>query len=263
MTYDTIAAHLGDHPWLDRITVLDTVDSTNTRAKALAVQGAPHGTVILSDHQTGGRGRLGRSFSSPKGKGVYLSVIFRYAVPPEQLMHSTCVVAEAARRAVLDAGGVRADIKWINDLVCGKKKLCGILTELVTTADGFALICGIGVNCSQLPEDFPPDVAPMATSLLQLTGHADRAAVAAALIHQLHLASLDLITNPAAWMQPYKAHCITLEQDVQLLQNDTVRLAHVDDMDDRGALLVTLADGTKETIFSGEVSVRGMYGYIT
>ena len=262
MTYDSLISHLASHPWRSRISVLDTVDSTNTFAKALARQGAPHGTVVLANHQTGGRGRMGRSFSSPAGKGIYCSVILRYNLPPEQLMHTTCVAAEAARRAILVSTGADCQIKWINDLVYEKKKLCGILTELTATEQGYALICGIGINCLHRPEDFPADVASMATSLLQIVGHADRSAIAAALIEQLYLAAEDLPSNPEPWMQSYKAHCITLGQDVQLLRNDTVRYAHVHDMDSGGALLVTLEDGTEETVFSGEVSVRGMYGYI-
>ena len=264
MTHDTLTAALGNHPWSDRILVLDTVDSTNTFAKTLAAQGAPHGTVVLSNHQTGGRGRRGRSFASPKGMGIYLSVILRFDAAPDQLLHTTCVAAEAMRRAVLDVCGLETGIKWINDLVYDRKKLCGILTELTVTPAGKpdSLICGIGLNCLQMPEDFPPEVAAIATSLRQITGHADRTAMAAAMIRQLHLASEDLLANPAPWMADYKTHCITLGQDVQLLRGDEIRYAHVDDMDDQGALLVTLTDGTKETVFSGEASVRGMYGYI-
>ena len=256
---------LGEHPWRDRLVVLDSVDSTNTYAKNLAAKGAPHGTVVVSDHQTGGRGRRGRSFSSPKGMGVYLSVILRCSAAPDRLMHLTCVAAEATRRAILDAFGLETGIKWTNDLVCGEKKLCGILTELSVEAEtGLTdyVVCGIGVNCKQMPEDFPPEVAPMATSLMQLLGHSDSCALAASMIRQLHLASEDLLERPRDWMGPYKAHCITIGQDVRIVRGDNVRLAHVDDMDDQGALLVTLADGTKDTVFSGEVSVRGMYGYL-
>lgn len=264
MTYDTLIAALGDHPWADRIHFLDTVDSTNTFAKTLAAQGAPHGTVVLSDHQTGGRGRRGRSFASPKGMGIYLSVILRYDTAPGRLLHATCMAAEAMRRAVRDACGLDTDIKWINDLVYGRKKLCGILTELTFTPTGGlgSLICGIGLNCLQMPEDFPPEISSIATSLRQVIGSADRTTVAAAMIRQLHLAAEDLLVNPKPWMADYKDHCITLGQDVQLLRGEQIRYAHVDDMDDQGALLVTLADGSKETVFSGEASVRGMYGYI-
>ena len=265
MTTQSLIAALGDHPWADQILVLQTVDSTNTFAKQLAAQGAPHGTAVLSDHQTGGRGRRGRSFSSPKGKGIYLSVVFRYDAAPDQLLHLTCMAAEAVHRAILDACGVDTGIKWINDLVYDKKKLCGILTELAVTPDGALdyVVCGIGVNCSQLPEDFPLEVAPMATSLLQITGCApDRSRLAAALLRHLEQMARELLDAPLAWMEDYRSHCITLGQDVKIIRGDIQIPAHVDGMDNQGALQVTLPDGTKDTVFSGEVSVRGMYGYV-
>ena len=145
------------------------------------------------------------------------------------------------------------------------KKLRGILTELSMEAEtGLTdyVVCGIGVNCRQAPADFPEDVTPMATSLRQLLGRSDACALAAAMMTQLHLAAEDLLERPGDWMAGYKAHCVTIGQDVKIVCGDSVQLAHVDDMDDQGALLVTLADGTKDTVFSGEVSVRGMYGYL-
>ena len=180
-------------------------------------------------------------------------------------MHLTCVAAEAIRRAIYDACGLEAGIKWTNDLVVARKKLCGILTELSVVAEtGITdyVVVGIGVNCSQLPEDFPPEVASMATSLLQCGAAMDRSAVAATMIRRLHLAAEDLLEAPGDWMTGYKTHCVTLGQDVKIVRGSETKLAHVDDMDDQGALLVTLADGTKETVFSGEVSIRGMYGYL-
>ena len=262
MTRDTILQALGGHPWAEKLVVLDTVDSTNTYAKALAVRGASHGTVVIADHQTGGRGRLGRQFFSPGGMGVYLSCIWRFSAPPDKLLHLTCVAAEAARRAVREASGVEASIKWTNDLVVGGKKLCGILTELVSTPEGYAVICGAGINCLQRPEDFPPEVAEMATSLRLLGAAADRSAVAAALIRQLHLAGEDMVQCPQPWMQAYRSSCITLGKDVKIVRGEETMTAHVDGMDDQGALLVTLSDGRKSVINSGEVSVRGMYGYL-
>lgn len=240
MTKETIQVHLADHPWADKLLVLPTVDSTNTYLKALAKQGAEHGTVVIADHQTGGRGRLGRSFSSPKGQGLYLSLLLKQ--PPD--LRLTPMAAVAVRRAMIEQTGLQPKIKWINDLVADGKKLCGILTELA----GDNVIIGIGINCRGIPHE-------IATSLEALGASADRSALAAAVIR--HLSAMT-----PQWMAEYKAHCLTIGQDVQLVQNDQIRYAHVDDMDEEGALLVTLADGSKERIFSGEVSVRGMYGYI-
>lgn len=262
---NAIRRHLGGHPWCGSLAVLKTVGSTNTYAKALAARRAPHGTVVIADQQTAGRGRMGRSFSSPKGLGLYCSVILRLPIPPDRSVHLTILAAEAARRAVLEITGVDTGIKWINDLVFDRKKLCGILTETAVSSPDrldYAVI-GVGVNCDQLAADFPPQILEQAVSLRQVTGReTDRAALAAALIRHLDSAFQALMTDCSAWLDSYRAHCVTLGQDVLLVQNGQSRPAHADSMDDRGALLVTLPDGTQERIFSGEVSVRGMYGYL-
>ena len=107
------------HPWRDLIQFQADIDSTNTRLKLSASQGAPHGSVLIADHQTGGRGRRGRSFSSPPNMGIYLSALLRPQCRPEELMHLTCAVAEAMVQAIEDAAGFRPGIKWTNDLVSG------------------------------------------------------------------------------------------------------------------------------------------------
>ncbi|MBQ9968226.1 MAG: biotin--[Oscillospiraceae bacterium] len=239
MTKETILSYLGDHPWGETLIVLPRVSSTNTYLKELAKNGAPHGTVVIAELQTEGRGRLGRRFESPRG-GLYLSVLLRQS-PDFRL---TPMAAEAVRRAIAASSGLRPQIKWINDLVCGGKKLCGILTELC----GDAAVVGIGINCEGTPHE-------VATSLEAEGCPCDRSRLAAEVIRALS-------EMTPHWLTDYKRHCLTIGQDVQLIQNDAVRYAHADDMDEDGALLVTLADGTKERIFSGEVSVRGSYGYI-
>lgn len=266
MTEGKLRQLLEGHPWQNRILLLEQVDSTNTYAKKLAAQGASHGTVVLAREQTGGRGRLGRSFSSPKDQGSYCSVLLRYSLPPEQLLCLTPVAAEAVRRALTAVSGREIGIKWTNDLVFEKKKLCGILTELsVQPETGLTdyVILGVGINCGQLPEDFPPEVAPMATSLRQILGQQpDRNQVAAALLQALQPAMEALPEGAQPWMEGYRTNCVTVGQDVKILRGDRVQYAHVDDLTDTGALLVTLEDGSKDTVLSGEVSVRGMYGYL-
>lgn len=126
-------------PW--PINVLPTVDSTNTYAKAQAALGAPHGSVYVTGRQTGGRGRRGRTFVSPPG-GVYLSVLLRPQREAAELLWLTAAVAVAIRRAIRDCCPADVGIKWTNDLVIGKRKVCGILTELAAEADsGHAGIC--------------------------------------------------------------------------------------------------------------------------
>ena len=160
-------------PWRDTLYWYDTVDSTNTLAKQLAKEGAAHGTVLIAGAQSAGRGRLGRSFSSPAGMGVYLSVILRPGCKPEELMHLTCAAGLAACDGVNRAAGIHPEIKWANDLVFEGRKLGGILTELgIDSATGtvaYAII-GIGINCNQAPQDFPEEISGIATSLKMITG---------------------------------------------------------------------------------------------
>ena len=251
-------------PWRDTLYWYDTIDSTNTRAKALAKEGAPAGTVLIAGSQTGGRGRLGRSFSSPVGMGVYLSVILRPNCKAEQLMHLTCAAAVAACQAVEKASGISPGIKWINDLVCGKEKLGGILTELSVNAGGFVdwAVVGIGINCCQKKEDFPKDIQSLATSLLLQTGKRFPPALLAARLTEALYTMNDMLDQKQQIMDIYKQRCITLGQKILVVRGDESAYGEALDIDGDGGLLVRLSDGTETTVTSGEVSVRGMYGYV-
>ena len=261
-----IRSRLGDHPWSDSIVVADSVDSTNNLAKQLASSGAPEGTCVLAETQTGGRGRLGRSFASPGGMGVYLSVVLRPEAPPAELMHLSACVAEAGAEAVEAQTGLHAGIKWVNDLVAGGKKLSGILTELsVELETGLVqyAVVGIGVNCCQRASDFPPEIAGIATSIAMQTGtDPDRNALAAELIRAIARLRAELLTGRAAWMARYRERCVTLGRDVRVLWPDGAREAVAVGLNDSAALEVEYPDGTRALVSSGEVSVRGMYGYI-
>ena len=257
-----VRSFLPEHPWADRFTVLPSVDSTNNACKKLAAEGAPDGTVVMTGLQTAGRGRRGRTFVSPPG-GLYFSVILRPHAKPEVLLHLTAMVAVAAARAVQAASGIYPDIKWTNDLVIGKKKLCGILTELGIEAESREVdytVVGIGINCDAVT--LPPEVAAMSTSLEAETGHKiDRNRLAAALISSLSEMEQALFTGKTDWLREFAAHCITIGQDVKLVRGDEVQLAHADGIDEEAGLLVTYQDGSHGVVSSGEVSVRGMYGY--
>ncbi len=251
------------HPWRENIQCFDTIDSTNTRCKALALEGAPHGTLLIADRQTAGRGRLGRSFQSPGGMGVYLSVLLRPGCPPAALMHLTCAAAVAACDAVERVCGIRPGIKWTNDLVVGSRKIAGILTELVHGPQGVSAIIGIGINCCQQPLDFPDEIREMAASLSMVTGRIiDRFALAAALVESLEQMDHTLLSGRDAMMARYRADCITIGRDISLLLPDAVRHGHAEGVDDTGGLIVRFPDGHTQVIAAGEVSVRGMYGYI-
>ena len=253
------------YPWKEHLHFFPTISSTNDHIRAMAKAGAPHGTVVIADHQTGGHGRRGRSFYSPEGVGVYLSILLRPQCQPIELMHLTCAVAVAMCEAVENSAGFLPGIKWTNDLVCGKRKLGGILTELGFTPQGkldYAII-GVGINVRQHPGDFPEDIQDMAGSLSMIAGHdIPQAKVAAAMMDALHAMSEKLLTGKAAILDAYRKNCITLNQDVVLVRADEKRYGHAIDIDEEGALIVRFADGRTEAVNSGEVSVRGMYGYV-
>ena len=262
----SILSHLPeDFPWKNRISHFTTVESTNTLAKNLGAQGAPHGTVLIADAQTGGRGRMGRSFHSPAGSGIYLSLILRPECHASQLMHLTCAVAVAMCDAVHQACGIHPGIKWINDLVYDSRKLGGILTELSLRSDGtveYAVI-GIGINCSQRAEDFPEDIRSIATSLFIATKKdVCRSKIAACMIEALKKMSNNLFTAKVDIMDRYRQNCITLGKDVSIHRDGNVCYGVASDMDENGTLIVDFADGHRETVGAGEVSVRGLYGYI-
>ena len=254
----------GNCPWGEHLHWFDTIDSTSTRAKAMAVEGAPHGSILIAGQQTGGRGRLGRSFSSPDRMGVYLSVILRPQCPAGQLMHLTCAVGVAMCKAIGQVCDLDVGIKWVNDLVWSKRKLGGILTELsVNSKTGLVeyAVVGIGINCLQKQSDFPAELQDMAISLEMAAQRAvDPAAVAAAMIRQLFQMDQQLFQSKACLMAEYRRLCVTLGQMVRIVGDDTQGLA-TDILED-GTLVIRMADGSEKNIRSGEVSVRGMYGYI-
>lgn len=260
----TVLSHLSPgFPWADRIHYFSTIDSTNTRAKVMAAQGAPQGTVLIAGHQSGGRGRLGRSFHSPEGMGIYLSVILRPDCNAQDLMHLTCAAGVAMCDAVEAAAGFRPGIKWTNDLIWGKRKLGGILTELSLKNDGTVdyAVVGIGLNCRQQEADFPEDIRHIAASLSMAAAHpVDPACLAAAMVNALHDMAENLFCE--SWIHRYQQDCLTVGQEISLVRGDTVRHGTALGVDAEGALVVRFSDGHQEAVSSGEVSVRGMYGYV-
>ena len=263
---DRILKYLSDdYPWRETVHYEPTITSTNDVLKRMAAQGAPHGTVLIAGHQTGGRGRLGRSFLSPPDVGIYLSMLLRPTCPADQLMHLTCAVGNAVCDAIESVIGIRPGIKWTNDIVCQKRKLAGILTEMVF-GSGQKIDCaiiGIGINCSQSPADFPEEIREIAGSLAMVSGkRIDRAAVAAAVIDAL--AGMDgmLLAEHHAIIAQYRNNCITIGQEVSVVRGESIRYGKALDVDENGGLIVAFRDGGVETVSSGEVSVRGLYHYV-
>lgn len=245
----------------------DEIDSTNNFLKQLAVEGGEDGTVAVANCQTAGRGRMNRSFQSPRDRGIYLSLLLRPELSVERLLPVTALAGVAVCRAVEQVCGVRPGLKWPNDPVLGGRKLCGILTELSLEAETGRLqylVLGIGINVLHTAADFSPEVAQMATSLAMELGHpVSRPALAAALIAQLDRLYADL---KAGALEPYLAEyrqgCVNLGKTVQLIAPGGKETVAAVDIDPDFGLVVRQADGTEKTVRSGEVSVRGMYGYV-
>lgn len=238
-------------PWRDTLLVLNETESTNNDLKKMAAEDAPHGTVIVAQTQTAGRGRMGRSFLSPEG-GIYMSILLRPNCPAKELMHLTCAVAVGVCDALEAVCNFRPKVKWINDLILNNKKLGGILTELSLCADGtvnYAII-GIGLNVGTVPQE----VAHMATAL-----SADKNMVTAAIIDQLSRMNF---ADRTALLAQYRKDCITLGRPVQVLQASGNFTGTALDLTTDGSLIVQKESGEKITVGTGEVSVRGMYGYL-
>lgn len=241
----------------------DTLDSTNTQCRRLAAEGAMS-AVVTADCQTAGRGRMGRSFQSPPGLGLYLSVLWRAGLRADTLPMITPLAAVAVCRAVESVCALHCGIKWPNDLVLGGRKVCGILTESAFRPAGTPdwVVVGIGVNVSQTAADFSPDVAAMATSLRTESGReVSRDALARALVGELTELHDRVLPDPALWRADYCARCVNVGQRVRLERGGQVRDAAAEGIDPYYGLTVRYDDGTSETLRGGEVSVRGLYGY--
>ena len=248
------------------IICLDTVDSTNNEIKRRAVGEVPDGLTVVAGEQTGGRGRRGRSFVSPPGKGLYLSAALRPECPLSEVPALTAWSAVAVCDAIEAVCGVRPGIKWPNDVILNGRKLCGILTELELEAETAALryvVVGIGVNVSQTEADFGPEVAPVAISLAQALGKAPRRAeVTRALLDSLDRLYTGFPQERAQWLERYRADCLTVGQPIRVLFAAGEREGTALGVEEDFSLRVAWKDGGEEVISSGEVSVRGLLGYV-
>ena len=241
------------------VLVLPEVSSTNTVMKREYAAGKPEGFALLALRQSAGRGRLGRSFSSPDG-GVYLTVLLRPAIELKNLHFLTIAAAVAVCRAIEDTCGFRPGVKWVNDVLMGGKKLCGILTEASIVGETGALdyvIVGIGINLRFDPES-APGLAGIVGGLADFCGNPPRraaltASVLGRLEEQYFLIQEGKLGEVAA---AYRELLCCLDQPVTVIENGRETPAHCNGVSDEGHLLVTMADGTRRELQSGEISIR-------
>ena len=231
------------------------LDSTNNRAKTLAAAGAPHGTAVIADAQTGGKGRLGRSFFSPEDAGVYMTVILRPDCPPEKANLLTSMAAVAAARAVEKVSGADVKIKWVNDLYLKGRKICGILTEAGLGQDpgrlAYAAV-GIGINAGRM--DFPPELREIATSVGNETGAApDRNRLIAEVLNELEALYGDLET--ASFLAESRRRSNVIGRTVTVIDGGKQYPARAVDIDGQGRLIVE-TEGGRACLNCGEVSLK-------
>lgn len=245
---------------------LDCVDSTNTYLKRLAKEGAKEGTIIIANEQTAGRGRLGRSFQSKKNTGIYMSMLMHPKGALENISEITAWVAVAVSKAIEQVTGVKPGIKWVNDLVLNGKKICGILTEMASEGESGQvkyLIVGIGINVNNHKEDFQKEIQNIASSIREATGKfISRVELSVAIIRELDLLCQRWPDEKEKYLQYYKEACVTTGKEVRIIQRGMERIGVAENVTEEFHLQIRYLDGTKEIVSNGEVSVRGMYGYV-
>lgn len=247
----------------------ESTGSTNPDAKRFAEEGAPHGTIVVADRQTAGRGRRGRSWESPAGKSIYFTIVVRPEFEPDKASMITLVVALAVAEAVQEETGLSAGIKWPNDVVVNGKKICGILTEMSMTPEMNEiqfLVAGVGVNVNQdSEEDFVPELRGRATSLKIESGiQIDRAALLARILHHFE-EDYDLFEktlNLSELQERYEALLIGRDNQVRVLDPMGEYTGISRGITQTGELIVEKENGEKVLVYAGEVSVRGLYGYV-
>lgn len=242
-----------------------SIDSTNARAKELAQGGALHGTLVIAEEQTSGRGRLGRSWISLAGMGIWMSLILRPSFLPRYASRITVITALAVADAISKVTRLRADIKWPNDIIINSRKVCGILTEIQADPDTIEyLVTGIGLNVNTPQDAFPEDLSRSASSLYIESGvKVERNILLARILDSFEgiYNTYEETGNFTDIMNDYKAKCITLNKRVKVFGRTEEFVGRAFDLTDNCELIVQQDDGSLRTVLSGDVSVRGIAGY--
>lgn len=237
--------------------LFDTLASTNETAKELATQGASEGTVVIAEHQTAGRGRMNRSFFSPKGTGIYMSLILRPNLLAKQSLWMTTAAATAVAEAIEAVTGKPTQIKWVNDVFCDGKKVCGILTEGAWNIENgqFAYaILGIGINVTEPENGFPDALQSIAGAVSTNTDPSFRLRLLANVLERFWTDYTHL--QDRKFLPRYQAKSLLQGKSVTVLRGEQSRRAVAGEIDDDFRLFVRYANGETEWLSSGEVSIR-------
>ncbi len=233
-----------------RVEYYKTLDSTNNVAKRIIAEGEDDVLLVVGEEQTAGRGRQGKSFYSPGGTGIYMSLVVHPMIELQNAVTATTAAAVAVCRAIESLTDKKPMIKWVNDVYLNGKKICGILTEAVTdfeTQTVSSIIIGIGINLTT--KDFPRDVQNASC----LNADVKRAELIGAVANELNR-----IVNSGygEFLEYYRAHSLVVGEDIVFIKNGVSTSARAVGIDDFGGLEVELADGTHYTLRSGEITVR-------
>ncbi|MDL2295464.1 biotin--[acetyl-CoA-carboxylase] ligase [Lachnospiraceae bacterium OttesenSCG-928-E19] len=246
------------------IAYFEEIDSTNSYAKKLGEQGSSHGTLVIAERQDSGKGRRGRTWESPAGGNIYMTILLRPEIEPGKAPMLTLVMAHSVAVAIRRQIGLEAQIKWPNDIIVGKKKVCGILTEMSAEIDYINhVIIGVGINTNI--ENIPEGLLEKATSLAREAGkQIERDALAAEIMNQFErdyewfMETCDL----SQISKEYNEMLVNAGKEVRIHENNAEYQALALGINNNGELVIEKEDGSKAEIFAGEVSVRGIYGYV-
>lgn len=246
--------------WLAKTLIyLPIVDSTNQEIKRIASL-HPHGTVIVAEHQTSGKGRLGRAWASPKGTGLWLSILLKPEIAPNQISGITLVCGLGVCKAIRKYTELNALIKWPNDIIIDNKKICGILTEMTAEADRINYaVTGIGINVNTT--EFDNEIKHKATSLsIEANTVINRAELFKEIMFSLEKEFDHYFSNPdGAVSEEYTSLCATINREVTVKRGNSTFKGKAIGVESTGDLIIELADGTSVKVSSGEVTVQGIY----
>ncbi len=238
------------------------IDSTNNFAKEMASK-VPDGTVIIAEEQTAGRGRLGRSWISQKGCGIWMSIILKPNIQPQEALNLTQVAAISVVKAIEEVFHVESKIKWPNDIILNNKKVCGILTEMSSEIDKINyVIIGIGVNVNC--DNFPEELKGKATSLyLETNSKVDRKKLTASILNNLEFYYNAYLQKGFEYIRPICIEkSITIGRQIKVIANEGEIEGKAVTIDNNGSLVVETKEGKRLSIMSGDVSVRGLLDYV-
>ena len=248
----------------NKIYFYDEIDSTNNEAKKKAEDGAKQGTLVIAECQNGGRGRRGKKWISPSGSGIWMSFVLKPTIHPYGASMITLVAALSVVSALKNIKGLECNIKWPNDIVANGKKICGILTEMSSELDAVNyVIIGIGININST--EFDEEISDIASSVFLETGLTiKRSQVVAdfAKYFEKYYSIFMQTQDMRGLIDEYNGLLVNVGREVKINNINSQFIGNAIGINDKGELLVKKQDGSVEKVIAGEVSVRGLYGYV-